>query len=490
MSSEQDQLHIVFLPFMAPGHMIPTMDMARLFATRKIKSTIVTTPANANYFAETIQIHSQKDGLEIDLLTIKFQYDDAGLPKGCENADSLTSPEMFSRFFKAIDLLQQPFADLLQKCQPNCLVADHFIHWANSVAIEFGIPCLTFHGSSYFSQCITYNLLQYEPHKNLLYDSDTFVVPGDLPHKIKFTKSELSPYDKKEGPNFLLELMDKVRDAVKACNGVIMNSYYELEPAYAGYYARVMGMKHWHIGPFSLYFNRGGDNEAFRRVKKSSVDVNECTRWLDEKEPDSVIYVCLGSMSNVSDAQLYEIAISLEALGQNFILVVRNEDTKEWVPQGFEARIEGRGLIIRGWAPQQIILDHRGVGGFVTHCGWNSILEGVVSGVPMVTWPFHAEQFYNEKLVTDVLKMGVPVGSKKWVPRVGSHNITIGNKEILNAMAKILIGEEAQDMKRRAKECKEMARLAISEGGSSYSHLSALIEELKAHKSRSMSLIK
>ncbi|KNA21674.1 hypothetical protein SOVF_041090 [Spinacia oleracea] len=451
-SSEEDHFRIFFLPFMAPGHMIPTMDMARLFATRGIKSTIVTTPANTAFFTETIQLHSPNPGLEIDLLTMQFPYEAAGLPEGCENADSLNSPEMFYRFFKAIDLLQHPFENLLEKFQPDCLIADHFVHWANSVAGKFGIPCLIFHGSSYFSQCITNNLLRYEPYKNLSSDSDTFVVPGDFPDEIKFTKSELSPYDKKEGPEFLIELMDKVEDATRASYGVIMNSFYELESGYADYYEKVMGCKHWHIAPFSLHFDEGDNIEADHRGKKASIDVNECKRWLDEKQDDSVLYVCLG--------------------------IVRREDTKEWVPQGFETR----GLIIRGWAPQPMILSHRGVGGFVTHCGWNSILEGVVAGVPMVTWPHHAEQFYNEKLVTNVLKIGIQVGATKWVPRVGEHDILISNKQILNAMSRLLIGEEAQDMRRRAREFKKMAMKAISQGGSSWSHLNALVKELKAHK--------
>uniref|UniRef100_A0A803LGY3 Glycosyltransferase n=1 Tax=Chenopodium quinoa TaxID=63459 RepID=A0A803LGY3_CHEQI len=421
--------------------MIPSMDMVRLFATRGLKTTIVTTPANVHYFAKAIKIDTQSSSIEINLLTIEFPFKEVGLPKGCENFDCVITPEMFFKFFKAVDLLQQPFTNLVEKYHPTCLVADVFFHWANSVASKFKVPRLGFHGSNYFSRCIVYNLLQHEPHKKLSSDSETFVVPGDLPHEVTLSNSELAPYDKKQ------------------------------ESDYIDYYENVMGMKQWHIGPFSLYFNNEGEN-----------DVSECRRWLDEKETNSVIYVCFGSVSNVSNAQLHEIAIALEDLGQNFILVVR-EDTKEWIADGFEAKTKGRGLIIRGWAPQKMILNHSSVGGFVTHCGWNSILEGVITGVPMVTWPLHAEQFYNEKLVTDVLRIGSQVGSKQFVPRVGYHNIIIGNKEILKAMKSVMIGEEAQDMRNRVQKLKEMARKTISEGGSSYSQLTALITEIKSFKS-------
>ncbi|XVE93402.1 hypothetical protein REPUB_Repub01dG0189000 [Reevesia pubescens] len=115
--------------------------------------------------------------------------------------------------------------------------------------------------------------------------------------------------------------------------------------------------------------------------------------------------------------------MALEASEQQFIWVVRrqknNEEEEDWLLEGFEKRMEGKGVIIRGWAPQVLILDHEAVGRFVTHCGWNSTLEGVSAGVPMVTWPVFADQFYNEKLLTQVLKIGVDVGVQQYVRTVG-----------------------------------------------------------------------
>ncbi|KAG6677875.1 hypothetical protein I3842_14G049600 [Carya illinoinensis] len=178
-----------------------------------------------------------------------------------------------------------------------------------------------------------------------------------------------------------------------------------------------------------------------------------------------------------------EIAMGLEASGQQFIWVVKKDknekEDEDWLPMGFEKRMEGKGLIIRGWAPQVLILDHEAVGGFVTHCGWNSTLEGVAAGLPMVTWPLFSEQFVNEKLVTEVLKIGVPVGAQQYVDYSGNDN-PIKKEAIEMAVRQLMEGEEAKEMRSRAKELGEMARRAIEEGGSSYSHLNALIEELKA----------
>ncbi|KAJ6948944.1 hypothetical protein NC651_003066 [Populus alba x Populus x berolinensis] len=229
-----------------------------------------------------------------------------------------------------------------------------------------------------------------------------------------------------------------------------------------------MGRKAWHIGPLSLC-NRNIEDKA-ERGSTASIGKHECLRWLDLKEPNSVLYICFGSLLEFPAAQLREIALALEASGQNFIWVVRKGE-EEWLPEGFERRMEGKGLIIRGWAPQVLILDHNAVGGFMTHCGWNSTLEAVTAGVPLVTWPLYAEQFDNEKLITDVLKIGIGVGALEW---------SRYPKKILKAIVQLMVGEEAEEIRNRARELQEMARNAMEEGGSSYSDLTALLEELRA----------
>ncbi|MCH91722.1 scopoletin glucosyltransferase-like [Trifolium medium] len=137
--------------------------------------------------------------------------------------------------------------------------------------------------------------------------------------------------------------------------------------------------------------------------------------------------------------------------------------------------MKGKGLIIRGWSPQRLILEHKAIGAFVTHCGWNSTIEAMTVGVPMITWPVGAEQFYNEKLVTDVLKIGVAVGVKKWVGVVGD-SVQCGAVE--KAVKRVMEGEEAEEMRKKVKVLAQMAKKAVEEGGSSSSQLNAFIEEL------------
>ncbi|XP_059651075.1 scopoletin glucosyltransferase-like [Cornus florida] len=481
MGSKHQQLHIYFFPVMAYGHMIPMVDMATLFSGHGAKATIITTPLNAPLISKTIDMDT-KLGSDISIRLIKFSSSEVGLPEGCENLTSVTSPEMVLKFYKAIDLLQEPFEHLLREDHPDCLVADLFFPWATEVAGKLGIPRLVFHGTGVFPLCVYHNLMCHKPFENIESDSEPFIVPG-LPDTIKMTRQELPDHLREGTQNHITTLLEKVKKSVETSYGVLVNSFHELEPAYSEYYREIIGRKTWHIGPVSLC-NRNNELKG-KRGNKSSIDEQECLNWLDSKKPKSVLYVCFGSLANFSAAQLLEIARGLEASEQQFIWVVRKEkqEEEEWLPEGFEKRMEGKGLIIRGWAPQVLILEHEAVGGFVTHCGWNSLLEGVTAGVPMVTWPHFADQFSNEKFETDVLRVGVRVGAQGWSRWAEDNKASVKKEDIEKAVTQLMVGEEAGLMRNRAGALQDMARRAVEDGGSSYSDLNALLEELRSIRS-------
>ncbi|XP_040369334.1 scopoletin glucosyltransferase [Rosa chinensis] len=282
-------------------------------------------------------------------MAIKFPSEEAGLPKGFETVDSLPQSELVNKFFIATRLLQAPLEEL------------------------------------------TYSILGLlKPLRNSVFrgETDPFVIPN-LPGGIELTRSQLPDFVKDNVLNDLTQLLKEARESELKSYGVVVNSFYELEPVYADYYRNGLGRKAWHIGPVSLCNKE--TEEKVQRGKGVSIDEHECLKWFDSKKPDSVVYVCFGSVADFNSTQLKEVAVALEAAGQDFIWVVRKGkdevDQDEWLPEGFEERMEGKGLIIRGWAPQVLILDHPSVGEFVTYCGWNSTLEGISTGLPMVTWP-------------------------------------------------------------------------------------------------------
>lgn len=482
MSAKSQELHVVLFPFMAHGHMIPTLDIARLFAARDgVKATIITTPLNATIFTKANENSKKTGGPIINIEVFRFPAQEAGLPEGVENLEQVLKSEFPNKFFKAAEMLSKQLEQYLEKVQPNCLVADMFFPWATECAAKFNIPRLVFHGTSSFSLCAQEVVRLHEPYKNVSSDDEPFVLPS-LPHEIQLRRLQISEELRKSEDTEYKRRTTSVKESELKSYGVIVNSFYELEPDYADFFKKELGRRVWCIGPVSLS-NRSIKDKA-QRGKQASVDEYECLKWLNSKQPDSVIYICFGSTVSLIAPQLHEIAMALEASGQDFIWVVKSDDnglSEEWLPAGFEQRIEGKGLIIRGWAPQVLILEHETIGAFVTHCGWNSTSEGISAGVPMVTWPIFAEQFYNEVLVTQILKTGIPVGVKKW-SRAPSMKDIMKREAIENALREVMVGKEAEERRTRAKKLKEMAHKAVEEGGSSHSDLTTLINELRGYR--------
>ncbi|XP_059314003.1 scopoletin glucosyltransferase-like [Lycium ferocissimum] len=467
------QLHFSFFPLIAHGHMIPTLDMAKLVVSQGIKATIITTPLNESVFIKAIQRNKHLD-LEIDIRLIKFQAVENSLPEGCERLDLVPSPDLIFNFYKATAMMQEPFEQLVEELRPNCLVSDMLFPWTTDSAAKFNIPRLLFHGTSYFALCVAESIRSHKPFKNVSSDSEAFVVPN-LPHQIKLSGSELSPFDRMEEETSIFHIFKTVRESVLKSYGIIFNSFYELEPDYVEHYTKVLGRKSWDIGPLSLC-NRDIEDKV-EIGKKSSIDKHECLKWLDSKTSSSIVYICFGSVAIFTASQMQELAMGLEVSGHDFIWAVRT-DNEEWLPEGFEERTKEKGLIIRGWAPQLLILDHQAVGAFITHCGWNSTLEGISAGVPMVTWPLFAEQFFNEKLVTEVLRNGVGVGSVQWQATACEG---VKREEIAKAIRRVMV-DEAKEFRNRAKEYKEMAKKAVEEGGSSYTGLTALLKDISTYR--------
>ncbi|PKU80028.1 UDP-glycosyltransferase 73B4 [Dendrobium catenatum] len=418
---------MLFFPFMAHGHMLPLVDMAKLFGAHGARITILTTPVNASIIRPTI------DDLNVN-------------------------------FFKAVTSLRHPFDAVLRDLRPDCVVTDMFFPWTYYVAAARGIPRLIFQGINNFSLCV---MDAYEQCRLKVGEAESFVLPG-LPHRIELLETQAMDIHKLAGTpmEFMLEMFKEMKEVEPKSHGMVMNSFYELEPEYVDHHREVIGRRVWNVGPVSLC-NQEVKYKSARGGEQPTL-ASECLKWLDKKPRGSVVYICFGSKGYFSIAQLKEMALGLEASNHSFIWVVQTGNNN-WVPEGYDERIKGRGMVIRGWAPQLLILNHIAVGGFVTHCGWNSSLEGICAGLPMVTWPLYAEQFYNEKLLVEVLQIGVGVGSRPIVEAI-----------IVEAAVRNLMGggEVEDERRRRAKELGAKARRAIEKGGSSHNEIEKLMQEL------------
>lgn len=205
---------------------------------------------------------------------------------------------------------------------------------------------------------------------------------------------------------------------------------------------------------------------------------SNCLTWLDGQSRGSVLFVCFGSGGTLSSRQTNELALGLEKSEQRFLWVVRppndkaanaayfkvnrqNESSFDFLPEGFLSRTRDRGLVVASWAPQAQILSHDSTGGFLTHCGWNSILESLVNGVPLIVWPLFAEQRMNAFLLTEDIKVALR-------PTAGENGIV--EKEQIARVVKALMeeeGEEREKLRKRMEKLKAAAATALSEDGNS-----------------------
>ncbi|CAJ1891076.1 unnamed protein product [Sphenostylis stenocarpa] len=479
MPCHETRPHFVLFPLMAQGHMIPMMDIAKLLVQCTVTVTVVTTPHNAARFTSIFDRYVES-GFPIRLVQVQFPCEEAGVPDGCENLDMIPSLATATSFFKATSLLQKPVEKLFEELTPppSCIISDMCLPYTNHIAKRFKIPRISFVGVSCFYLLCKHNIRIFNVIESIKSDSEYFVVPG-IADKIEITKAQAEQPMNESWKEFGSEIMA----AEIATYGVIMNSFEELEPAYATDYKKVRRDKLWCIGPVSL-INKDHLDKAQRG--RASIDVSQHLKWLDCQKTGTVIYVCLGSLCNLATPQLIELGLALEASERPFVWVIRegshSEALEKWIEEyGFEERTNGRSLLIRGWAPQLLILSHPAIGGFITHCGWNSTLEAICAGVPMVTWPLFADQFLNESQVVQVLKVGVKVGVEipiKWGEEV-EIGVQVKKEDIERAIVEIMdVTSESEERRKRIRELAEMAKRAMEKGGSSYSNVILLIHDI------------
>ncbi|MED6148365.1 hypothetical protein PIB30_052615 [Stylosanthes scabra] len=347
---------------------------------------------------------------------------------------------------------------------------------------EFSLPTYLFYasGATLLSFCLHFPQLDQEAasstSKSLLELTDPVHVPGcgvpfqvkDLPDPTLFDRSS--------------EVYKSFLDVVKKyslVDGVIVNTFTDLEPDAV----RALQQEH----------NRKSSNDPDPFVypigpiiqTETSNEVNrlECLTWLDNQPPKSVLYISFGSGGTISQEQLNEIAFGLEMSGHKFLWVVRapnsfggsaylnqqEEDPLQYLPSGFVERItKGQGLVVPSWAPQIEILAHGSTGGFLSHCGWNSTLESVSHGVPVIAWPLFAEQRMNAVLLKDMLKVAVK-------PETNEDDGIVKREEVCRVVKRIMEeSEQVLEMRKRIKELSDAAAATLTENGSSMKALSSL----------------
>ena len=473
-------LHFLLVPLLAQGHIIPMVDLARLLAGRGARATVVTTPVNAARNRAAVE-SARRAGLDVELAEVAFPGPGHGLPEGVENVDMVVEREHFVAFFQSVWKMDAPLEEYVRSLprRPDCLVADSCNPWAAGVCARHGIPRLVLHCPSAYYLLATRNLAKHGVYDRVADDLETFEVP-DFPVRAVGSKATFRGFFQWPGVESLQRDVD---DAEATADGLVINTFRDIEGVFVDRYAAALGRKTWAIGPTCA---TGFDADAKAgRGNRADVDAGRIVSWLDARPPSSVLYISFGSIARLPAKQLIELARGLEASGRPFVWAVKeaksDADVRAWLAEGFEERVRDRGLLVRGWAPQVTILSHPAVGGFLTHCGWNATLEAIAHGVPVLTWPNFVDQFSSERLLVDVLDVGVRSGVT--VPAMNlppeAEGVQVRSADVERAVAELMDeGPEGAARRARAKEIAAKARAAVEEGGSSYADLTDMIRHV------------
>ncbi|KAM3209296.1 hypothetical protein ACQJBY_063777 [Aegilops geniculata] len=461
MAASPPLRHVAMLPFMAKGHAMPLLHLARLLLGRRLASavTFFTTPRNAPF----IRAGLAGAGAGAAVIELPFPSEDAP-----QCTDELPSTTHLVDFVSAMAALGPAFADALAAVEPrpDLLVHDGFIVWAKDIADELGMPRLVTLGIGGFASYVSGAVMRHKPHALVSSPTEPFPIHG-LPD-LRITMADLGPpFDVPEpaGPHW--DFVCESCSSMYSSRGIIANSFSELESVYIDLWNRDFDIKTWPIGPLCL---------AAPEPAVQSKDDRDISDWLDSRlaMDRPVLYVAFGSQADLSRAQLEEIAVGLDHSGVDFLWVVRSK----WFSSEdrFNDRFGDRGKVVEGFINQLGVLGHKSVKGFFTHCGWNSVLESITMGVPILAFPMAAEQKLNAKFVVDVIHMGLRVWPKEDADKEGSGLVVSGDVQAL--ARELIFGEEGRRAAARASELSVSSRKTMEVGGSSYENLAKMVQEV------------
>ncbi|XVF19878.1 hypothetical protein REPUB_Repub11eG0148900 [Reevesia pubescens] len=476
------KVELIFVPTPAPGHLVSTTEFAKrlIHQDDQIWITILSMKWFSSDFQEeyTKLLNSQPGRIQlIDLPQVDPP-----------SVDLLKSPESYiyafiESYFPVVRNVVRDIVSMKSSSDSTRvagLVLDFFCSPMIDIANELDLPSYIF----LTSNAAFLGLMLYLPTRHRLNsseleysDPEVHLIPGFV-NLVPTCVLPSAVFNQDGGCTAYVKVAERFKDA----KGIIINTFEELEPYAINYFFNAKNPRIYTVGPVM-------DLNGLPHPDLDLAQRDKVMEWLDDQPQSSVVFLCFGSFGSFEATQVKEIALGLEQSGYRFLwslrappapqqndasAIVHYNNPEEMLPEGFLERIQGRGMIC-GWAPQVEVLAHKAIGGFVSHCGWNSILESLWFGVPIVTWPMYAEQQLNAFKMVKELGLALEL---KLDYRDGTSDIVMAN-EIEKAVRQVMDG--GSEVRKKVKEMAGMARKAIVNGGSSFISIGRLIEDIMSN---------
>ncbi|KAJ8760221.1 hypothetical protein K2173_011091 [Erythroxylum novogranatense] len=463
--------HVLIFPLPAQGHVNSMLKLAELLCLSGLFVTFLNSEHNHERLVRFTDLQvrfSKYQGFQ-------FKTVPDGLP-----VEHQRTGNHFVELFETMKMVTMPiFKEMAKGMRPplNCIIGDGTSEFVLESAIEIGIPVIHFRtvsACSYWSYfCIPDMIKAGELPIKGSEDMDRIVttVPGmdtflrcrDLP---SFCRADDT------SDLYLQQMTNCTRQTLRA-RGLILNTFEDLEgPILSQIRRRFSNV--YSIGPLHEHLRKKLIEQKHQTHQSSNslweVD-RSCMSWLDKQPSKSVLYVSFGSIAVTTKEQFLEFWHGLVDSKKRFLWVMRADsvakidgEAEDYPPELVEGTKE-RGFIVE-WTPQEEVLAHEAVGGFLTHSGWNSTLESIVAGVPMICWPYFADQQINSRFVGEVWKLGLDMKD-------------VCDRKVVEKMVNDLMEDNREEFVRSAAKMAELARNSVSKGGSSNHNLNCLIEDIR-----------
>ncbi|KAG1363929.1 gallate 1-beta-glucosyltransferase [Cocos nucifera] len=453
--------HVLLVSFPGQGHVNPLLRLAKRLAAKGLLVTFSSTTLIGNRITSaTASKNSANPGdpLPVGRGYLRFEF----YPDGWEPDDprlhdlDALLPHLRDVGVPAITNLIRRHADAGRPVL--CVVNNPFIPWVVDVAADMGIP-----GAVLWVQSCAVFSTYYHYHHSLA------EFPSDAHPDISVTLPGIPELRPEDLPSFLLpstpykalrdEILEQFHNISKA-TWLLANTFEELE---RDAIRAISGLLP--VTPVGPLVEADDGEESQKVIKGDFFKAVDCMEWLDAQEPRSVVYVSVGSVVVLSREEMEEMAFGLKNTGRPFVWVVR-DDCRDFLPENFVEETEVKGMVVP-WSPQDRVLAHGSVACFVTHCGWNSTLEALASGVPVVAYPQWGDHLPDSKFLVDVHQVGVRLRAPA------------KREELERCVEEVTSGPEAEGMRKRAAGWREAARKAVAMGGSSDQNIKAFVDEIQ-----------